>query len=84
LPGVPDQLVSQLRGFSGDGETLPVPVPEELAESSATEVDGADATLIRTQDGAMTAVLWVEDGVVTLVAGSVSGAEALTVARGLG
>jgi hypothetical protein len=83
LPGVPDEIGSQLRRFSGDGTTLPVPVPDDLAESSTTDVRGVDATLIETRDGAMTAVIWVEAGVVTLVAGSVSEDEALSVARGL-
>ena len=84
LPGIPPAVAAQLRGFSGDGMTLPVPVPEGLAASSATEVDGVDATLVETRDGTMAAVIWVEDGMVTAVAGSVSDDEVLAVARGLG
>jgi hypothetical protein len=84
LPGVPDDVAAQLRRFSADGTTLPVPVPENVATSSATDVDGVEATLVETRDGAMAAVIWVEDGVVTLVAGSLSDDEVLAVARGLG
>lgn len=84
LPGLPQDVASQLRNFSGDGTTLPLPVPEGFAESSATEVHGVDATLIESRDGAMAAVVWVQDGVVTAVAGSVGGDEVLAVARGLG
>jgi hypothetical protein len=84
LPGLPEDLASQLRSFSGDGATLPVPVHEDLMTSSSTDVDGLDATLLETRDGTMAAVVWVQDGVVTAVAGSLSDDEVLAVARGLG
>lgn len=84
LPGVPEGLASQLRGFSADGATVPIPVPEEIMTSESVDVDGAEATLLETRDGAMAAVIWVEDGVVNVVAGSVTDVEALAVARGLG
>ena len=84
LPGLPEDVASQLRSFSADGATLPVPVPDDLMTSSPTDVDGVDATLIESRDGTMAAVIWVEDGVVTAVAGSVTDDEVLAVARGLG
>lgn len=84
LPGMPEDVATQLRGFSADGTTLPVPVHDDLMTSSATDVDGQDATLVETRDGTMAAVIWVEDGVVTVVAGSVTEDEVLAVARGLG
>lgn len=83
LPGVPAELADRLRDFSGDGTTLPLLVPSEAMESSTTEVDGNQATLLTSRDGAMAAVVWVEDGTVTTVAGSLSGDEVLAVARGL-
>ncbi len=82
--GLPEDVASQLRGFSADGSTLPVPVHEDLMTSSSTEVGGVDATLIESRDGTMAAVIWVEDGVITAVGGSVSDDEVLAVARGLG
>jgi hypothetical protein len=84
LPGLPDELATQLEGFTGDGTTLPLPVPAELATSSTADVDGNEATVLATRDGAMTAVVWVEDGVVTGVAGSLGEDEVLAVARELG
>lgn len=84
LPGLPEDVASQLRSFSADGETLPVPVQDDLMTSSSTDVDGVEATLIEARDGTMAAVIWVEDGVVTAVAGSVTADEVLAVARGLG
>ena len=84
LPGLPEDVASQLRGFSADGSTLPIPVHDDLMTSSSTQVHGVDATLLETRDGTMTAVIWVEDGVVTVVAGSVTAEEVLAVAEELG
>jgi hypothetical protein len=83
LPGLPDQLADQLRGFSADGTTLPLPVPEQLATTSTAQVDGHEATVLASRDGAVAGVVWVADGVVTGVAGSLSQDEVLSVARGL-
>jgi hypothetical protein len=84
LPGLPQDVASQLRGFSGDGTTLPLPVPAEHLTSSPTDVGGAPATLLRSRDGLLAGVVWVDDGVVTAVAGSLGADEVLSVARGLG
>jgi hypothetical protein len=83
LPGLPDRLAEQLRTFTADGTTLPLPVPEQLVSTSTADVDGAQATVLASRDGALTGVVWVSDGVVTAVAGSLSEDEVLTVARGL-
>ena len=83
LPGLPHHVASQLRGFSGDGTTLPLPVPDEEVRTSTADVGGAPATVLASRDGALAAVLWVRDGVVTAVAGSLSEDEVLDVARGL-
>jgi hypothetical protein len=83
LPGMPEEVAQQLRGYSDDGTTLPLPVPADEATASETDVGGVPATLLRSRDGAFTAVVWVEDGVVTAVAGSLSDDEVLSVARGL-
>jgi len=83
LPGVPDGLASQLRGFSGDGTTLPLPLPAEQVRSSAADVGGRPATVLTSRDGTMVAVVWVDDGIVTAVAGTLSTGEVLSVARGL-
>jgi hypothetical protein len=84
LPGLPEDVALQLRSFSADGATLPVPVHDDLMTSSSVDVGGVDATLIESRDGTMAAVIWVENGVITAVAGSVTDDEVLAVARGLG
>jgi hypothetical protein len=84
LPGLPDAVASQLRGFSGDGTTLPLPVNARYLTSSAADVGGVSATVLTSRDGLLAGVVWVDDDVVTAVAGSLSADEVLSVARGLG
>ncbi|HYN92328.1 MAG TPA: hypothetical protein VES42_00560 [Pilimelia sp.] len=84
LPGLPDAVAAQLRGFSGDGTTLPLPVNARYLTSSTADVGGLPATVLASRDGALAGVVWVHDGVVTAVAGSLSTAEVLSVARRLG
>ncbi|HEX8628643.1 MAG TPA: hypothetical protein VF755_10785 [Catenuloplanes sp.] len=84
LPGLPDAVASQLRGFSGDGTTLPLPVNAKYLTSAPADVGGAPATVLTSRDGLLAGVVWVKDGVVTAVVGSVGTDEVLSVARGLG
>ena len=84
LPGLPEDVATQLRSFSGDGTTLPLPVAATELETSSADVDGQPATVFTSRDGALAGVVWVDDGVVTAVAGSLSADEVLSVARELG
>ncbi|HEX8347923.1 MAG TPA: hypothetical protein VF657_24790 [Actinoplanes sp.] len=84
LAGLPDDVRSQLRAFSGDGTTLPLPVATERMTSTSTDVGGVPATVLTSRDGLLAGVVWVDDGIVTAVAGSLSADEVLSVARGLG
>jgi hypothetical protein len=83
LPMLPQAVRAQLRGFSGDGTTLPLFVSVEQMTSSAADVGGVPATVLATRDGTMAAVVWVDNGIVTAVAGSLRADEVLSVARGL-
>ncbi|MDQ3528143.1 MAG: hypothetical protein M3424_09790 [Actinomycetota bacterium] len=83
LPGLPEDVATQLGSFTDDGTTLPLPVPAEQMSSAATAVNGVPATVLTSSDGTMTGVVWVQDGIVTAVAGSLSSDEVLSVARGL-
>jgi len=83
LPGLPDDVAAQLRTFTADGTTLPLPVPTDQVTSSSADVDGMPATVLTTRDRALSAVVWVDDGAVTVVAGSLDADEVLAVARGL-
>ncbi|GGC07073.1 hypothetical protein [Cellulomonas carbonis] len=84
LPGLPDDVAAQLRTFAADGSTLPIPVPADEVVTSATDVDGAPATLLESRDRTVAAVVWVDDGVVTVVGGPLDADEVLAVARDLG
>ncbi|GIF52186.1 hypothetical protein DFJ67_7406 [Asanoa ferruginea] len=84
LPVLPSNVAAQLRGFSGDGTTLPLFTSLEHMKSSATDVGGVPATLLSSRDSTMSAVVWLDNGIVTAVAGSLSADEVLAVARGLG
>jgi hypothetical protein len=81
LPSLSDDVKAQLRRFSGDGTTLPLPVPSDEVESSQADVGGERATVLTARDGTMAAVVWVRDGILNAVAGSLSADEVLTVAR---
>lgn len=87
LPGLPPDLVSQLRGFAGDGTTLgttlPLPLPADQVTSTDVQVDGVAGQLLTSRDGTMTAVVWVQDGLVTAVGGTLDADEVLAVAGGL-
>jgi hypothetical protein len=83
LPGLPDDVAAQLRTFTADGSTLPLPVPADEVVTSSAQVDGMPATVLATRDRALAAVVWVDDGVVTAVAGSLDTDEVLSIARGL-
>ena len=83
LPGLPENVATHLRSFTGDATTLPLPVNSKYLTARTTEVDGRPATVLTSRDGVLAGVVWVRDGVVTAVAGSLSADEVLSVARGL-
>lgn len=84
LPGLPDDIAEQLRAFTADGSTLPLPVPSDEVTSTSADVDGAPATVLATRNRAFAAVVWVDDGLLNVVAGSLDDDEVLSVARELG
>ncbi|WFE26696.1 hypothetical protein O7623_25980 [Solwaraspora sp. WMMD791] len=83
LPILPETVAAQLRGFSADGTTLPLFMSVEELTSSGADVDGVPATVFASRDGVLAGVVWVDDGTVNAVAGSLSSAEVLSVAREL-
>ena len=83
LPGLPDDVAAQLRTFTADGSTLPLPVPGDRMTTSSAQVGGMPATVLASRDRLQAAVVWVDDGVVTVVAGSLSPDEVLSIAREL-
>ncbi len=83
VPGLSTDVAEQLRTFTADGSTLPLPVPADQFTTTSTEVGGVPATLLVTRNKALAVVVWVDDGLVTVVAGSLDAEEVLSVARDL-
>lgn len=83
LPGLPDDVAAQLRTFTADGSTLPLPVPADEVTTSAAEVRGMPATVLVTRDRTLAVVLWVDDGVLSAVAGALDADEVLSIAEDL-
>src|SRR3954451_2801864 len=83
LPGLPAGVAAQLRTFTADGTTLPLPVPADQVKTSSAQVDGVPATVLTTRERTLAAVVWVDDGVATAVAGSLDADEVLSIARDL-
>lgn len=95
LPGLPADLVAQLRSIENWESTLVVPVPEGAKTSDVSidgepglllevgEFDGSDWGIEFELEGDAGVVMWHDDGTLYVVAGSVSGSEILDVASSL-
>jgi hypothetical protein len=84
LPGLPDDVAAALRAATGDGTTLPLPVPADEYTTTSTDVSGTAATILTSRDETIAGVVWLDGGVVTIVAGPLDAQEVLSVADGLG
>jgi hypothetical protein len=84
LPGLPGDVAAELRAATGDGTTLPLPVPADEFTTTSAEVSGTPATVLTSNDQTVTGVVWLDDGLVRIVAGPVDAQEVLSVADGLG
>lgn len=80
LPGLPPDVVAQIRSVRDWRQTLIIPLPED-ATSRSISLRGSTGLLIESPDGV--AVLWQERGILHVVGGHVSANEAVTVARSL-
>lgn len=81
FPGLPTDLVAQLRAIDDWEHTLIIPIPEG-ADSSDVTVNGEPGLLIEDPEKG-SAVLWQDGGVLHLVAGQVDGDAVLDVANSL-
>lgn len=95
LPGLPTDLVAQLRSIENWESTLVVPVPQG-AETSDVSIDGEPGLLLEAGEfdgsdwgiefdleGDASVVMWHDAGSLYVVAGSVSGADLVDVADSL-
>jgi len=83
-PGIPADLVRQLRLVGNLGSVLPIPVPPG-ATSTHLRIGGSPAVLLSTASGAASAVIWEsQDGTVHAVAGLLDSSDILNVAHQIG
>jgi hypothetical protein len=84
LPGLPADLVDQLRGIGDWRNTLPLPIPADQVRSRPTTVNGAEALSFADANDRLHALVWQRDGHIWGVAGMVGTDEARDVANRLG
>jgi hypothetical protein len=83
LPGIPAGVVAELRAIGDPAQTVPVPIPVDLASASTVDVNGARGLLIGDSTQLGSVVLWQHNGVVYAVGGTLSSDQVLGIARTL-
>lgn len=83
LPGIPSGVVAELRAIGDPAQTVPVPIPVDLASASMVDVNGARGLLVGDSTQLGSVVLWQHNGVVYAVAGTLSSDQVLGIARTL-
>jgi hypothetical protein len=84
LPGLPAEMVAQLRSIGDWRTTLPLPVPTDEVRWSPTTIEGTEAIDFADPTGRLRALLWQRNDHIWGVAGVVSSGEARNVANSLG
>jgi hypothetical protein len=82
-PGISPTLAAQIRAIGDPSQTLPIPVPANLATSHPVTVQGVHGVAIGDSSGLGSAVIWVKDGVVYAVGGTLTEDQVLQVANSL-
>ena len=81
VPGIPPAVASELRALGNPEQTVPVPIPIDLANAATVSINGAPGILIGDSTQLGSVVVWTHNGTVEAVAGTLSSSEALGVAR---
>ncbi len=83
VPGIPAGVASEIRAIRNPEQTVPIPIPIDLASAATVSINGVSGLLIGDSTGLGSVVLWQHNGVVYVVAGTVSATDALGMARSL-
>lgn len=83
VPGMPAGVASEIRAIRNPEQTVPIPIPIDLASAATVSINGVSGLLIGDTTGLGSVVLWQHNGVVYVVAGTVSANDALGMARSL-
>ena len=81
VPGIPAGVASEIRAIGDPTQTIPVPIPVDLATGSTVIINGARGLLIGDATGLGSAVVWQHNGVVYAVAGTLTSNQVLGIAR---
>ncbi|HVC41575.1 MAG TPA: hypothetical protein VND54_06325 [Candidatus Saccharimonadales bacterium] len=81
VPGIPAGVASEIRAIGNPSQTIPVPIPIDLASGSSVSINGARGLLIGDSTGLGSAVIWQHNGVVYAIAGTLTTTEILGIAR---
>jgi hypothetical protein len=82
-PGISPGLAAQIRAIGDPSQTLPIPIPANLATSHPVTVQGVHGVAVGDSSGLGSAVIWVKDGVVYAVGGTLTENQVLQVANSL-
>jgi hypothetical protein len=80
VPGIPAGVASEIRAVGNPTQTIPVPIPIDLASGSTVTINGARGLLIGDSTGLGSAVIWQHNGVVYAIAGTLTSTQVLAVA----
>ncbi len=83
VPGIPAGVASEIRAIRDPEQTVPIPIPIDLASAATVSVNGSPGLLIGNSTDLGSVVLWQHGGVVYVVAGTVSADAALGIAQSL-
>ena len=81
VPGIPADVASEIRAIGNPDETIPVPIPVDLASGSSVSINGAPGLLIGDSTGLGSALVWQHNGVVDAIAGTLTANEVRSAAR---
>jgi hypothetical protein len=81
VPGLPAGVASEIRALGNPTQTIPIPIPVDVASGSPVSINGASGLLIGDSTGVGSAVIWQHNGVVYAIAGTVTSNEVLGIAR---
>jgi hypothetical protein len=81
VPGIPAGVASEIRALGDPTQTIPVPIPVDVASGSPVSINGASGLLIGDATGLGSAVIWQHSGVVYAIAGTLTSNEVLGIAR---
>lgn len=83
LPGLPPNVVDQLKNIKDWKNTLPIPVPVDQVNAQSKTINGAQGLLLDDNSGLLSAAIWHANGQLYGVAGTYTGQQVLDIANSM-